>query len=356
MKMSAGLARLRALCNAGLNGEMFIPAALEALHAIVPSYRNLFDWCDEAGNLVRYWYEGPVDARIAALYFEQFYNRREAEVMPQFRHAVRHPGVVRPAEELSTMAFFRSALYNEIWRPQGLHTRLEALVRTAQGRTLGSLVLYRAQGDPRFTPDDERLLERATAYIAMGLQAGDCAIAPVHFCDTPSARASLVIDVQGRLANASAHAMKLLLLSDGGVTPEAVARKPRREDFAALNTLWQEPRDEHRKTVVQNAWGRFVFEADTLWPVDGGGPAELQVSIAQHEPKPISVRRALDGLPLSPAQREVCALLHQGDSQAKIARQLRVAPTTVADHVRKIYSKLDIHNVGELNSMLSLRP
>lgn len=60
----------------------------------------------------------------------------------------------------STRGFFGSVLCNEIWRPQGFHTRLEAAVRGRQGRLIGSLVLYRGPGDPRFTRDDERRLAR----------------------------------------------------------------------------------------------------------------------------------------------------------------------------------------------------
>jgi len=41
--------------------------------------------------------------------------------MPAFRDVVTGPATVRSAAELDHRAFFRSALYNEIWRPQGLH-------------------------------------------------------------------------------------------------------------------------------------------------------------------------------------------------------------------------------------------
>ena len=60
----------------------------------------------------------------------------------------------------STRGFFGLALYNDIWRPQGFHARLEAAVRGRQGRLIGSLVQYRGPGDPRFTRDDERRLAR----------------------------------------------------------------------------------------------------------------------------------------------------------------------------------------------------
>jgi DNA-binding CsgD family transcriptional regulator len=358
MKHSAGLSALRALSQAGLPSEAFVPAALEALHGVVPSYRNLFDWTDDDGNLVRYYFEGPIDHTAASRYFEAFYNRREAEVMPQFRQAIHAKDNVRSAGELDHPMFFRSALYNEVWRPQGLHTRVEALVRNTRGRTLGSLVLYRAPGDPKFKRAQEKLLEQVVGYLARGLEEGERAQGVRDYAATAARRALVGIDGDGQLVQLSSEALKLLMLAHGGVTPEAVSRCPRREDFATLNQLWHEhERDtgRHRagkSAMVENAWGRFVFESEPMLPVRPGDLPMLHVMVAQFEPRFVSVRRALDRLPLSPAQREVCALLHQGESQARIARELNIAVTTVADHVRKIYTKLDLHSVAELSARI----
>jgi DNA-binding NarL/FixJ family response regulator len=103
---------------------------------------------------------------------------------------------------------------------------------------------------------------------------------------------------------------------------------------------------------VENAWGRFVFESEPMRPVHPGALPMLHVVVTQFEPRVVSVRRVLDRLPLSPTQREVCALLHGGESQAQIARALNVGITTVADHVRKIYTKLDIHSVAQLSARI----
>ena len=90
--------------------------------------------------------EGPIDAHIARLYFAEFHNHREAEAMPRFDKLCRLPAGVHGADELNHAGFFRSPLYNEIWRPQGLHTRLEDALRGRDGALVGSLVLYRDPG------------------------------------------------------------------------------------------------------------------------------------------------------------------------------------------------------------------
>lgn len=358
MKNAAGLNTLRALSRSGLTAEAFIPAALEVLHRIVPSYRNLFDWTDPQGNLVRYYFEGPIDHRIAGLYFEEFHNRREGEAMPEFRQSINGRALIRSAEELDRPEFYRSSLYNEIWRPQGLHTRIEAIVKGARGQPLGSLVLYRTAGDPSFRRDDEHTLLQAASYVARGLQASSQAPAMDDFTEATRRRASLNLGPRGELMHLSADALKLLMLAHGGVTPESVTRSPRREDFGTLNLLWQHHERgrgmsrEGLSLSIENAWGRFVFDSDTMAPIDAGDRPLIHVGIQHFEPRTVAVRRSLDRLPLSPAQREVCALVRQGHTPGEIGAALSVAPSTVTDHLRKIYAKLDVHSAGELATRL----
>ena len=73
-------------------------------------------------------------------------------------------------------------------------------------------------------------------------------------------------------------------------------------------------------------------------PLGEGAAPMLHVGIRQQEPYGLGLRRAIDALPLSPAQREVCALLHVGRSTTDIAASLSISPATVADHVKKIYA------------------
>lgn len=357
MKRSAGLSRLRALSHIGLAPEAFIPAALEAMHGIVPSSRNLFDWTDRAGRLVRYYFEGPIDQEIGARYFTEFHNRREAEAMTPFRDAVMGRAVVHGAAEVEHPAFFRSALYNEIWRPQGLQSRLEAIVRDRRGFPLGSLVLYRGPREVRFTRDDETFLGRVVPYFAHGLVSPVDADAGTEYASRRDRRAVLGLGPDGELQHLSPDALKMLLLAHGGVTPEAVSRQPRREDFPALTTLWEEVRRPDERAVgamltVCSAWGRFVFEGLALRPLASGAGRVTHVSIVQQEPRGIAMRRALHALALTPAQEEVCLLSREGRSQDEIARRLGVARSTVADHVKKIHIRLDVHSARELDDVV----
>jgi DNA-binding CsgD family transcriptional regulator len=337
----------------GLAGEQFIPGLLEALHGIIPSSRNLFDWTDSQGNLIRYYFEGPIDAQIARLYFEEFHNRREAEVMPAFRDGVTGRVVVRSAAELNNAVFFRSALYNEIWRPQRLHSRLEAVVHSTFGTPLGSLVLYRERRDRAFTAEEEKLLGLLVPYIARGLETA-ASSPPPNYVSRRSRRASLTLSSAGELIYASEEAHKLLLLSHGGISPESVSKRPEVAQFPSLRLLVEQiNRNQgvsHRRVsvTVDNAWGRFLLEGEPLLSAGGSAGVAIHVGVEHQEPTPIAWRRALDLLPLTVVQKEVCALLRIGYTRPQISVALSIAPNTVTDHIRKIYNKLDVHSVSEL--------
>ncbi len=352
MNRSAAIASVRSLCSLGLPGEQLVPALLEALHRIIPSARNLFDWTDAEGNLVRYFFEGPIDAQVARHYFEEFHNRREREAMGGFREAVLGRATVRSARELDRPEFYRSALYNEIWRPQRLHTRVEAIVRGTAGRPLGSLVLYREKGEDAFTAAEERLLADLVPYVARGLECES--VAGTEFVARRERRAVLSLTRDGALMHLSEDAQKMLLLSHGGITPESAGRAPRSADFPTLAMLADQirsHRDASRRQVVltvDNAWGRFVFEAQPLAAAAEGLAPAIHVSIQHQEPRAVAWRRALGGLDLSIAQTEVCALLRAGYTRQAIAATLGIAPSTVADHMKKIYDRLDVHSAREL--------
>ena len=87
-------------------------------------------------------------------------------------------------------------------------------------------------------------------------------------------------------------------------------------------------------------------------PASASAVPAIHVTIQHQEPRAVAWRRALGGLHLSIAQTEVCALLRAGYTQPQIAAALAIAPSTVADHVKKIYTRLDVHSVRELCSRI----
>lgn len=361
---------LRELCGLGLRPELLVPAVLEALHALVPSQRNLFDWTDEQGRLVRYFIEGPIDAQIAQLYFDEFHNRREAEAMPAFESLRRLPQGVRSADELDHPAFFRSALYHEIWRPQGLHRRLEGVVRGPGGQLLGSLVLYRGPGEARFTAQDEQRLAQALPLLAAGLMAtGPAQPLRPDERQVPAAEPpeTLLLTLQGEVCQASEGAHRLLLMAEGGASRETLALplptlagrwlrllllRLRERAVAGPAALLAPPPSLSHETPA----GRFVATGQLLRAAARSEPAPLAlVTLQRLEPHRVALERVLQALPLTAGQQAVCRQLVAGRTHAQAAKALGVAPATVIDHLRKTLRTLDLRSGDELRHLLEGR-
>ena len=368
-KPARALAALASLCRLKLHAEVLIPAVLEALHQVVPSYRNLFDWTDEQGRLVRYFIEGPIDADIARLYFDEFHNRRDAEAMPRFDTLQRLPPGVRGADELDHAGFFGSALYHEIWRPQGFHTRLEAVVRGRGGQLMGSLVLYRAPGEARFTREEEVRLASVLPALAAGLQANGPAVADDRHVPSPEAAETLLLTLQGQVCHASPGAQRLLLMAEGGASRDTLSRPLDLLGGPLLPMLLARLRERARAPTEhamapppsithETSGGQFVASGVLLRPQQPGQPdaAPLaQVTLRRLEPHRVALERALRALPLTPGQTAVCRGLYHGHSHNQISGQLGVAPATVVDHVRKVYRALELHSALELRAALDGR-
>lgn len=380
MRTDRALAALRDLCAARLGVEALVPALLETLHTLVPSQRNLFDRTDARGRLMQYWIEGPVDTAIAGLYFSEFHNRRETEVMPAFESLAHQPAGVRGAAELEHAAFYRSALYNEIWRPQQLHSRLEAVLRGPDGALLGSLVLYRGPGDPRFTRNDEQRLTQVLAPLAAAISsAGGPLPAAERHVPAPEPPETLLLALDGTLRHASAGAFKLLWQAEGGIRPGHLDRSTTPPGRPLLGLLLSRLRESGAGPTARGQGlatpacaaaaaatvthttpaGQLLATATLLAPVPPPGPAPgaaleplVHVSLRRLEPHRVALERALRRLPLTAGQAAVCREVHAGRTHAEIATRLGVAPATVVDHVRKLYRSLALRNTHELRARL----
>lgn len=367
------LVALGSLCRAGWRAEEFVPALLEALHGVIPSARNLFDWTDDKGRLAHYFIEGPVDTAVAQLYFEEFHNRRETACMPAFSSLVNVPMGVRGAAELDRPEFFASALYNEVWRPQGFHKRIEGVVRGRGGQLLGSLVLYRGAAERSFSKQEEALLASFLPMVADALErppALASACGPELHVAGNEPTETLVLNSQGQPLHASAGFERLLMLADGGLSRDALQRPMVERLERMLGGLVKQLIERARQpigvavlqpspsVVLVNAFGRFDAHGSVLRAA-GSGPGHdspnLHIALRRLEPRAVALHRVLRSLPISGGQAAVCAALYAGQPQTEIARNLGVALTTVVDHARKLYRTLDVSGRNELRDYLDQR-
>ena len=95
-----------------------------------------------------------------------------------------------------------------------------------------------------------------------------------------------------------------------------------------------------------------MFHAHWLDNANQEPSGMIGVNIELHEPQLLRLLRALQQFQLPPVQREVALLIAEGLSNEEIGIHLHIKLTTVKDHVRRIFVKLDIARREDLLSKL----
>jgi hypothetical protein len=99
MKNAAMLAHIRQLCCLGLPGELLMGALLPALRELVPSDSAGFFWVDARGDMANLYAERLLPADVMSLYFERYYDGREAAM--RMIRVLRAPGPLPTLEVLA---------------------------------------------------------------------------------------------------------------------------------------------------------------------------------------------------------------------------------------------------------------
>lgn len=363
MPSARAASRIKQLCCLGLGGEAIMPALLKALHELMPSHINSFEWADAKGEMVNLYTEAPeLMAEVLPLFFSDFYNREHEVCSLPFTEKMRRvfgvhaePG---PGPEEINIAY-RSDFYNLILRPVGMHHGLTAVIREGDGRARGMLQISRAEKQPGFTTAEYRLTADLSPFIAHALTGATDLEAPLVDSEDSGL---IVADPTGRLLHLTSEAQRLLFMA---VTPVAnpgltlaarhdlVLPEGARQLCRQLNRVFRD--DETIAPPVwrhRNAWGGFVFRAYWLNNAAPETAPLIGITVKRQEPLPLKLLRHLDLLPLSARQSEVCLLLAAGHSCGIIAKRLDLSEHTVVAHCRQIYEKLRVHSRGELISKL----
>jgi DNA-binding CsgD family transcriptional regulator len=353
MKQSADIAHFRQQCCLGIDAQTAMPSLLRALRVLIGSQANSFYWADHNGDITNIYMEQLFPRDMAAHYFSEFVNNRADDYSALGIRKFLPPGtLVGSSARLFPKSFYRSDMYNLIWRPRRRQEMLWARVRDAQGRANG-VTLMRESGDPAFSEREEQRLSQLVPYLAHAINARPTAPSQlVHDGES----AIVVLDHCGRIQHESTEGRRLLLLAAherlapgtvdwmGDSVLPLVLEKLRRS-VAVLMAGRAAPPPVFE---LQNAWGKFVLRAYPLETGKLGENSPIAVLIERHVPLKLKLMHAMQSLPLSAKQKEVCLLLTEGASYRAVAERLSVRPSTVIDHVRKIYSKFDVRSQDEL--------
>lgn len=359
---------------------MVMPALLQALHDVVPSYTNSFMWVDERGGTRRTLVENPDEVEpVLPLYFNGRAARYETEVRFTCSEMMGGRQGVYSQEQVLKVdhrAYRRHAFYNEIMRPTGNHQSLCFVVRKDDG-PLGMGMVSRTLGERGFKTSEKRELQALLPYIAHALEVPDDRSVPLSGADDEG---FLLVDRRAVIRYMSPVARRLVCLARDPVFSDNVFYFPGgermlRKGLAGLvRKLLDASHDSCHNGAPpvwrhRNAWGGYVFRAQWL---EGGGDREthcaaglselvssedpdrlIGVTVRYQEPLSLKLLRRLQRFSLSPRQREVGLWLAQGASLREISARLHISERTVGAHARALYDKLGVHNRAQLVNKLS---
>ncbi|MGE5615598.1 MAG: hypothetical protein ACM3X5_01655, partial [Bacillota bacterium] len=268
MKQSAVRARIRQLCCLGLPGEMLMASLLPALRELVPSDSAGFFWVDSRGDMRNLYAERLLPPDLMALYFERYYEGREASFRRAFHERSQAPdGVMATTADKELR---KTGYYNEILKRLDAHHVLYGVVRE-QGDALGQLSLYRPADAPAFTQRERADLASVMRYVAHGVANGEAQGAgqpPMTFEDSDD-EAMLVVDRLGGVRHGSEKGRRLLLLATTSeINPASLksavnerASRTLRELCAKLQSVARGDEATPPVITADTRWGRFVLRA-----------------------------------------------------------------------------------------------
>src|SRR5262245_14306174 len=330
-----------------------MPSLLRELHALIPSYGNLFFWADDRGELSNLYGEIPETAEVAPLYVQEFYNRRDYLTNDNFPQIIRNDRSALTREQtlpVDMRSWHRSDVYNMIYRPMGAHDYLRMVIREGN-KPLGLLVLLRGSKDPPFTAKDARLLESLEEFIAHALTARSDLNVPMV---ESGSNGLIIVDSDGRPQCFSPEARRLLFLAThpeikpGSGAGEATTLPPALLRICQ-NLIGVYADAPARAPVYRhtNVWGGFTFRAYRLEGAETS-PCMVGITVSHQEPLPLRLMRQMEDLPLTRRQAQVCLLMASGLSYAAIAQRLDISRNTAIAHSRWIYNTLNVSSRTEL--------
>jgi DNA-binding CsgD family transcriptional regulator len=240
----------------------------------------------------------------------------------------------------------RSARYRELLAPAGIPYEMRAAF-VARGRAWGAVHMARNADAPDFGDGDARVLARVTTIIADGI------------------RASLRHEA-GRRAAPDGPGLVIL----GPADEVELITPPARPLLAALRARTLRETDDTPPASVL-ALAAFARAADRA-PPDPVTVPSARGWISMHASLPDGAKRGrvaivldmaagprvaalrLEAHGVTPRERDVAALLAQGQSNADIATTLVLSPYTVQDHIKSLFEKTGVTSRRELVARIFL--
>lgn len=349
------LAHLHQMAGFDLQGPQLIAPVMQALHSLVGFDMGAYVHPGGDGVLQTYVEDAGLHARQAD-YFDPHILRSESQVFHSSLRDLGHtvhlgngPLLLEQLLKVSHAELLRSDFYNVVLRPSRV-ADWATLVLRADGERVGTLILYRQSGSPRFTRDELDVLAPLEHALARVLQPGHL---DADDSDVLGSGLLIVTDrEEPQWISPEAEALFQQALGwrwrgMAGALPEPVRELVRRLNAPALLTDALPVPQLH----LSNAQGWFSLHATRMADASGGRYA-VALHITWRTARGTRLLSALHALDLPQRQHELAWWLARGLSEPQIAQRMGISINTAVYHRRQIYNRLGVMDRGELLRML----
>jgi DNA-binding CsgD family transcriptional regulator len=363
---------LKTLCCLGLPPESAMVAVVPLLHEIIPHEGSRLALVAPDATITTGYSENPASS---AIFRERLWRFMDD---PSALMSLWVPGVravaIGWALHRQGGNYLESGYYREIEVPLGSCWILDAMIGDG-GRTIGFVSLTRPRSARPFTVDDVQDLDRLRPWLAHAFRHARPGAARLEDWGQPSVAGEplrsgqMVLAPDARIVYQTAGLeqwLRILLGESSNYTrhvpacdrlPTPVLKLLRQIAGAANGTSNTPPRMQ-----VSTAYGVLALEAKWLVP-SGILPADaardpksclIAVTIELHEHPIAYAARVLRERGATPTQVKVGIHLALGKTRPVIADELGLQRSSVADHAKKLYQTLDVHNSTELGTKIWL--
>jgi len=363
---------LKTLCCLGLPPESAMVAVVPVLHEIIPHGWSRLALLAPDAAITSTYLENPAMGPVFRKRLWQFMDDPSALVslwIPSFRAVAIGWSLHKQGH-----GYLQSGYYREIEAPLDSCWILSAMIGDG-GRSSSFVSLSRPRSARPFTVDDLQRLDRLRPWLAYAFRRRptDNQIledeAPISTAGPTLLNGQLILTAEAELVYQSGGIDFLLLIlagEPGNYTryvpvrdslPAPVLKLVRQITGAASGTSNTPPRVQ-----VSTAFGVLTLEAKWLVPA-GTLPADaardpksclISVMIELREHPIAHAARVLRESGATPAQTKVGIHLALGKPKPIIADELGIQLSSVADHSKKLYQTLDVHNSTELGMKIWL--
>jgi DNA-binding CsgD family transcriptional regulator len=281
----------------------------------------------------------PEDAVPA--YFENEYGHPDVNKFHDL--AQQEPPVARLSDATGG-DLSRSRRYRELYVPRGFEHEMRAALIDG-GSCWGALALIRSRGRPDFSDAEVSLVRRVAGHIGRALRIAYL-VSASGMDDDPDAPGVIVLDVDDRVQSMTGAGERWLdqlresAMTQGSGLPlpiQAVVAK-----FRGLSVSGSSPAPSLRVRTRSGQW--VILHAAAM-----SGASAGTVAVVVQAARPVEVvPLMLASYGLTHREGEVAQLALLGLPVKAIAGQLGISAYTVQDHLRVIYTKLEVPGRQEL--------